>query len=127
MDLKELYHWEIDQEQLRQIDEWRKLPTLYQIALDELQNKLKLIQSEWKIHNGYSPIEHIKTRIKEPKSILAKGVVLTHDNVLITAANGIKFDNLTQDEEVLAYLPMASRRTLKPEVGRKSSPASLNK
>jgi long-chain acyl-CoA synthetase len=36
-----------------------------------------------------------------------KGVVLTHDNVLITAANGIKFDNLTQNEEVLAYLPMA--------------------
>jgi len=36
-----------------------------------------------------------------------KGVVLTHDNVLITASNGIKFDNLTRDEEVLAYLPMA--------------------
>lgn len=36
-----------------------------------------------------------------------KGVVLTHDNVLITARNGIEFDNLTQTEEVLAYLPMA--------------------
>ena len=36
-----------------------------------------------------------------------KGVVLTHDNVLITASNGIKFDNLTRGEEVLAYLPMA--------------------
>ncbi len=36
-----------------------------------------------------------------------KGVVLTHDNVLITARNGIEFDNLTQNEEVLAYLPMA--------------------
>lgn len=86
MDLKELYHWEIDQEQLRQIDEWRKLPTLYQIALDELQNKLKLIQTEWKIHNGYSPIEHIKTRIKEPKSILEKldrkGYEMTLDNMI---------------------------------------------
>ena len=36
-----------------------------------------------------------------------KGVMLTHDNVIITARNGIKFDNLHQDEEVLAYLPMA--------------------
>ena len=36
-----------------------------------------------------------------------KGVVLSHNNVLITARNGIEFDNLTQKEEVLAYLPMA--------------------
>ncbi len=36
-----------------------------------------------------------------------KGVVLTHDNVIITARNGIIRENLTADEEVLAYLPMA--------------------
>ena len=36
-----------------------------------------------------------------------KGVILTHDNVIITARNGIKFDKLHQDDEVLAYLPMA--------------------
>jgi len=36
-----------------------------------------------------------------------KGVVLTHNNVLITARNGVAFDNLTRNEEVLAYLPMA--------------------
>jgi long-chain acyl-CoA synthetase len=36
-----------------------------------------------------------------------KGVVLTHDNVLISARNGIERDHLGQDEEVLAYLPMA--------------------
>jgi long-chain acyl-CoA synthetase len=36
-----------------------------------------------------------------------KGVVLTHDNVLITAINSVKRDGLKQDEEVLAYLPMA--------------------
>lgn len=36
-----------------------------------------------------------------------KGVVLTHDNVVISARNGIKFDKLHQDDEVLAYLPMA--------------------
>ena len=36
-----------------------------------------------------------------------KGVVLTADNLIITARNSIDFDNLTADEEVLAYLPMA--------------------
>ena len=36
-----------------------------------------------------------------------KGVVLTNDNVIITARNGIVREGLTADEEVLAYLPMA--------------------
>ncbi len=36
-----------------------------------------------------------------------KGVVLTNDNVVITARNGIIRENLTDQEEVLAYLPMA--------------------
>jgi long-chain acyl-CoA synthetase len=36
-----------------------------------------------------------------------KGVMLTHDNVLISAKNGIAFDRLTIDEEVVAYLPIA--------------------
>ena len=46
--LKELY-WEIDENDLRKFEEWKKLPVLYQLALDELQNKIKLIQTEWKI------------------------------------------------------------------------------
>ncbi len=36
-----------------------------------------------------------------------KGVMLTHDNVIITARNGNVFDKLDYDEEMLAYLPMA--------------------
>ena len=36
-----------------------------------------------------------------------KGVVLTFDNLIISSRNGIKFDSLTSEEEVLAYLPMA--------------------
>jgi len=36
-----------------------------------------------------------------------KGVVLSFDNLIRTAANGIAFDNLRRDEEVMAYLPMA--------------------
>ncbi|MFT5503321.1 MAG: long-chain acyl-CoA synthetase [Gammaproteobacteria bacterium] len=36
-----------------------------------------------------------------------KGVVLTNDNTIITARNGVIRENLTDKEEVLAYLPMA--------------------
>jgi long-chain acyl-CoA synthetase len=36
-----------------------------------------------------------------------KGVVLSQDNVMISARNANAFDNLTVDEEVIAYLPMA--------------------
>ncbi len=36
-----------------------------------------------------------------------KGVVLSNDNVIVTARNGILREGLTADEEVLAYLPMA--------------------
>ena len=36
-----------------------------------------------------------------------KGVVMTNDNVLITARNSVKFDNLTSEEEIVSYLPMA--------------------
>src|SRR5262249_32153496 len=36
-----------------------------------------------------------------------KGVVLTHDNLIITGRNGIEREGLTEAEEMLAYLPMA--------------------
>ncbi|HTZ76954.1 MAG TPA: AMP-binding protein [Stellaceae bacterium] len=36
-----------------------------------------------------------------------KGVMLTYDNVILTAKSGIAFEGLREDEEVLAYLPMA--------------------
>ncbi len=36
-----------------------------------------------------------------------KGVVLTQENLLITSRNSLAFDNITAEEEALAYLPMA--------------------
>jgi long-chain acyl-CoA synthetase len=36
-----------------------------------------------------------------------KGVMLTHDNVVISARNGIAYDNLDEHEEIIAYLPLA--------------------
>ncbi|HEX2653016.1 MAG TPA: AMP-binding protein [Xanthobacteraceae bacterium] len=36
-----------------------------------------------------------------------KGVMLSHDNVMISARNGNLFDHLDQNEEIIAYLPIA--------------------
>ena len=37
----------------------------------------------------------------------AKGVVLSHDNILVTARAAGEFDGLTEEDSMLAYLPMA--------------------
>ena len=36
-----------------------------------------------------------------------KGVILSQENILVTARNAVEQDGLRQDDEVLAYLPMA--------------------
>jgi long-chain acyl-CoA synthetase len=36
-----------------------------------------------------------------------KGVMLTHENIVVSAQNGNKFDHFTPDDTLLAYLPMA--------------------
>jgi putative GTP pyrophosphokinase len=77
---------ESDNDLILQLAESKNLPMLYQLALEELQNKIKLIKSELEQQDGYSPIEHIKVRIKEPNSILdkmnRKGYDFTVDNML---------------------------------------------
>lgn len=36
-----------------------------------------------------------------------KGVVLTHENIIVSARNANRFDRLSEREEMIAYLPMA--------------------
>ncbi len=36
-----------------------------------------------------------------------KGVMLTHDNIVVSGANGNTFDHFTTDDTMIAYLPMA--------------------
>ncbi|OWA35639.1 hypothetical protein B9G55_10940 [Saccharibacillus sp. O16] len=51
---------------------WVSSPEAYKQALDNLRLEIELIRREWKSAEGFSPIEHIKTRIKEPASIIDK-------------------------------------------------------
>ncbi|ASA25463.1 GTP pyrophosphokinase [Paenibacillus donghaensis] len=70
--VKDLKQWQTDEDFVQQINEFKALPALYRHALNELENKIDVIKTEWAIRDGFSPIEHVKCRIKEPKSILQK-------------------------------------------------------
>ncbi|GGN99668.1 GTP pyrophosphokinase [Saccharibacillus kuerlensis] len=65
---------------------WVQQPSLYRSALQALRSEIEIIRQEWKSDEGFSPIEHIKTRIKEPDSILDKlsrlGVKPTLDHTI---------------------------------------------
>ncbi|MCE7794441.1 GTP pyrophosphokinase family protein [Salipaludibacillus sp. CUR1] len=44
----------------------------YQFALDELNTKIDILQQEFHYIHDYNPIEHVKSRIKTPESIMNK-------------------------------------------------------
>ncbi|OPA77864.1 GTP pyrophosphokinase [Paenibacillus selenitireducens] len=58
---------------------------VYRFALEEVNTKLKILNEEMSFIQHYNPIEHLKTRLKKPKSILTKlerkGLDITVDNV----------------------------------------------
>ncbi|MGI6078378.1 MAG: GTP pyrophosphokinase [Fastidiosipilaceae bacterium] len=52
--------------------QFRALMLQYQCALMEIETKVKILNAEFSLHNDRNPIESIKTRIKEPDSIVKK-------------------------------------------------------
>ncbi|MEE6131800.1 GTP pyrophosphokinase [Priestia aryabhattai] len=44
----------------------------YKFALDEMSTKINVLKQEFEYVHDYNPIEHIKTRLKSPESILKK-------------------------------------------------------
>ena len=77
-------------------DSWETMMFLYDAALRQMSTKIDILNEEFiHIHN-YNPIEHVKSRIKEPKSIVKKlkrhGHEVTLENMLkyITDIAGIR-------------------------------------
>lgn len=64
-----------------------KTMLLYQAALEEVLTRINILNREFKIANSYSPIEHISSRIKSPKSIFKK---MQKYNIPMTAENMVK-------------------------------------
>lgn len=62
-----------------QIEQFKKLKhditrfmLIYKFALDEMETKIEILKQEFQSLHDYSPIEHTKSRIKSPESIMNK-------------------------------------------------------
>jgi len=66
--------------------EWHKLIKLYEFGVDEIFTKIKILTEELRVFYNEAPVEHIKTRVKEPNSIIRK---LTKINVEPTPENAM--------------------------------------
>lgn len=67
-------------------DSWKTIMFLYNAALKEVGTKLEILNDEFQHVHQYNPIEHIKTRIKTPESIVKKlkrnGYEISIDNMI---------------------------------------------
>lgn len=54
------------------IDSWKEVVLVYNSALREIGTKLEILNDEFQHVHQYNPIEHIKSRIKSPESIVKK-------------------------------------------------------
>lgn len=55
-----------------QIDQWTSLMFLYSSALKEINVKMEILNNEFVHIYNYNPIEHVKSRLKTPDSIVKK-------------------------------------------------------
>lgn len=66
----------MEQNQLEQLKAVKKEMTrfmlTYKFGMDEMNTKLNILKEEFQHIHEYNPIEHIKSRIKSPESILKK-------------------------------------------------------
>ena len=54
------------------IEELKSLSLKYRCALREIETKFEILNDEYKSFHAHNPIEHMKSRIKSPESILEK-------------------------------------------------------
>ena len=69
-----------------QLDQWKSIMFLYDSALKEINTKIEILNGEFVHIYGHTPIEHIKSRLKTPESIVKKlkldGQEVTIDNMV---------------------------------------------
>lgn len=54
------------------VDSWKEVTLIYHSALKEMSTKLEILNDEFQHVHKYNPIEHIKSRMKTPESIVKK-------------------------------------------------------
>lgn len=69
-----------------QVDQWKSVMFLYDSALKEINTKIEILNNEFVHIYDYNPIEHVKSRLKTPDSIVKKlkryGFEVTIDNMV---------------------------------------------
>ncbi len=73
-------------ESYNQLDQWNSIMFLYDSALKEISTKIEILNNEFIHIQNHTPIEHIKSRLKTPESIVKKlksgGHEVTIDNMV---------------------------------------------
>lgn len=59
-------------ETMNQVTQWKTSMFLYDSALKQISTKIDIMNNEFIQVYGYTPIEHIKSRLKTPESIVKK-------------------------------------------------------
>ena len=54
------------------IDSWKEVTLIYNAALRQVETKMEILNEEFQHVHQYNPIEHIKSRMKTPASIVKK-------------------------------------------------------
>lgn len=72
------------------VDSWKTIMFLYNSAIKEVGTKLEILNDEFQHVHKYNPIEHIKTRVKTPESIVKK---LKRNGYEISIENMVKYVN----------------------------------
>ena len=72
------------------VDSWKTIMFLYNAALKEVGTKLEILNDEFQNVHQYNPIEHVKTRIKSPESIVKK---LKRNGFETSIENMVKYIN----------------------------------
>lgn len=77
-------------ERFSEVDAWKTNMFLYNAALKEVGTKIEILNEEFLNVHNYNPIEHIKSRVKSPDSIVRK---LKRNGYEVTIENMVKHLN----------------------------------
>ena len=73
-----------------QVANWKEATLVYTAALRQINTKLEILNDEFQHVHQYNPIEHIKSRLKTPESIVKK---LKRNGYESTIDNMVKYCN----------------------------------
>jgi putative GTP pyrophosphokinase len=72
------------------INTWEEVNLLYNSALKQIQTKIEILNEEFQEVHRYTPIEHVKARVKVPESIVKK---LKRNGYESTIENMVRYVN----------------------------------